>query len=70
MSYGITDIIRDELRRNASYVDEQTYANRMAECEKCEHLSKVLHNCKLCGCFVKAKTKYKLSKCPDTPARW
>jgi hypothetical protein len=24
----------------------------------------------LCGCFVKAKAKYKPSECPDKPPRW
>lgn len=59
---------------NAHYVDQQTYINRLKICETCDHSISVIplagKTCSVCGCFVKAKTRYKKSQCPDTPPRW
>lgn len=50
--------------KDISLIDE-THANaRLEICLSCEHYNKIIGNCKLCGCFVKAKTKIKGSECP------
>ena len=58
----------------AEYVDEQTYINRISQCRNCEHLVTLIPlaggTCKLCGCFVKAKAKYKASECPASIPKW
>lgn len=68
------DVISDELTGNAEYVDQQVYIDRLTQCNKCEHLKTLIPlaggNCSVCGCFVKAKAKYKPSQCPDSPPRW
>lgn len=40
--------------------------SRMKICNRCEHLSNklVLKQCRLCGCFIVAKTKLLGEKCP------
>ena len=37
---------------------------RLKICEGCELLLKPTYNCKVCGCFMKVKTRLKRSKCP------
>jgi hypothetical protein len=37
---------------------------RLRICNGCVNLFKPTGNCKLCGCFVKVKTKLKNQKCP------
>lgn len=41
---------------------------RYKTCLSCEHRNKMLDNCNLCGCFLKAKTKVAEEICPDN--RW
>ena len=43
---------------------------RMTICNSCEHFRNILKVCKLCGCFMPAKTMISGSYCPDTPPRW
>ena len=45
-------------------VDAEIIDSRLSECESCEHLFKPTRNCKLCYCFVDAKTKLKGQSCP------
>lgn len=37
---------------------------RLDVCLECPSLTKVTKQCKECGCFVVAKTKFKTQKCP------
>jgi hypothetical protein len=43
---------------------------RMAICNGCEHLGPIIKVCKLCGCFMPAKTMINGSTCPATPPKW
>ena len=43
---------------------------RMAICKGCEHFRNILKLCKLCGCFMPAKTQIDGSSCPATPPKW
>lgn len=44
--------------------------DRMYICKTCEHFGNILKICKLCGCFLPAKTLIKDSECPAVPPRW
>ena len=39
------------------------YNKRYSICKKCKHLNK-FEMCKICGCYVKAKTKVTNAYCP------
>jgi len=38
MSYSLADIIRDEVVGNAEHTSQQEFLDRVAICQKCEHL--------------------------------
>jgi hypothetical protein len=38
---------------------------RLEICNSCEHLDKTMVTCKKCGCFMKLKTLFPDSKCPE-----
>lgn len=72
--YDIKDVIVDELKGSADHVDKETYEKRKEICFRCDHIKTVIPmtggTCGLCGCFVRLKTRYKESVCPDNPPRW
>ena len=41
-----------------------TAEDRVAICADCEWFRKVIWQCKKCGCFVKAKARFKNETCP------
>jgi predicted Zn-ribbon and HTH transcriptional regulator len=45
-------------------VSEDVRNQRLAECNKCEHLYAPTQNCKQCGCFVRAKVWLPSQYCP------
>lgn len=45
-------------------VDEDIRNHRLEICTGCEHLFQATHQCKKCGCFVKAKTWLPSQVCP------
>ena len=45
-------------------------SKRWETCSKCEHLTKLTKQCKLCYCFMKLKIHVAEAKCPDIPSRW
>lgn len=49
----------------AIFVDENTHKERIAICNACPELNDTLRQCKVCLCFVDAKTKLKSSSCPE-----
>lgn len=65
MTYNLIDVIKDELTGTAQYVSKEEKLRRLNICQTCTHLTKVTHQCGLCGCFVSAKTKYKEAECGD-----
>jgi len=57
------------IAKNAATGVDQTVSpeiaqNRLNICLGCDRLNQTLQNCKECGCFVRAKTKFKQEKCP------
>lgn len=52
---------------HAFKVDETTYMKRINRCKECDKLNKSSMRCKLCGCFVQLKARYKGAsfECPE-----
>ena len=47
-----------------NYIEKIESDKRMQICLGCEHLIKLTHQCKKCGCLMNLKTKLKDSTCP------
>lgn len=47
-----------------NYVEDSVQINRYNICLECPELVKLTNQCKLCGCFMAAKTKLKTASCP------
>jgi len=43
--------------------DDTVIEHRIATCASCEYFTQ-LRRCKQCGCFMDAKTKFVIAKCP------
>ena len=43
---------------------------RLAICKSCENFNTLTKICKICKCFMPAKTKWLSEVCPDDPPRW
>lgn len=68
MSYGLKDIIVDYFNDGIKTVAEEKANERYEICQECEHLNKMIQNCRKCHCFVKYKVILEKSTCPD--GRW
>ena len=44
--------------------DKTLVAYRQSVCDSCEHLDKKFNRCKICGCFMWAKTRVLSMNCP------
>lgn len=53
----------DLLNKN-NYIEKVESDKRMQTCLGCEHLIKLTHQCKKCGCLMNLKTKLKDATCP------
>ena len=47
-----------------NYIEKIESDKRMQICLGCEHLIKLTHQCKKCGCLMNLKTKLKDATCP------
>ena len=47
-----------------NYIEKIESDKRMQTCLGCEHLIKLTHQCKKCGCLMNLKTKLKDATCP------
>ena len=54
-----------DLSNAINILDEKTQQERIAICNACPELNHTLRQCKVCLCFVDAKTKLKSSYCPE-----
>ena len=43
---------------------------RMSICGACEHYNNIIKTCRICSCFMPAKTMFKTSVCPADPPKW
>lgn len=57
---------------NNIFVTTAEKNRRLAICEKCPHIGTFLNqiNCKVCGCFLEAKTALKDQHCPLEQRKW
>lgn len=46
-------------------VDEEVKLGRLAICNDCDNLNKIINTCKQCGCYMPAKAMFADSECPD-----
>ena len=53
----------DLINKN-NYIEKVESDKRMQTCLGCEHLIKLTHQCKKCGCLMNLKTKLKDATCP------
>jgi hypothetical protein len=44
--------------------DKLTRDERYRMCEACPHFQPKMKRCRLCGCFMKIKTKIMFAECP------
>lgn len=47
-----------------NFVNDEIADKRLAFCSECPYLLKISYQCKLCGCFMKAKAKLAHAECP------
>jgi hypothetical protein len=40
------------------------HAERAKICNECEHLNKLISQCRKCGCWMPAKTRLNWAECP------
>jgi hypothetical protein len=53
-----------DLFNKNNYIEKVESDKRMQTCLGCEHLIKLTHQCKKCGCLMNLKTKLKDATCP------
>ena len=59
---GVTPL--DMLNPHTKIVDEAIAEHRLSICNRCPELLQLTKQCKKCGCFMTAKTKMEMAKCP------
>jgi len=45
-------------------------ARRKAHCQACEHWQEANDSCRLCGCALWLKRRWKSERCPLNPPKW
>jgi len=46
-------------------VSQQVKMQRLQICETCDNFIKNMNTCRLCGCYIPAKTLFAKTKCPE-----
>ncbi len=59
---GVTPL--DLLNPMTKHASDELATSRMSICQGCPEFFKASGQCKKCGCFMKAKTKFEAAKCP------
>lgn len=63
-SYNIVDVAKDMLTGKAEYVSAEEQQQRLEQCKRCDKFVKLMNVCNQCGCYMPAKTKFKMASCP------
>jgi hypothetical protein len=58
------NVIPIDLLNKNNYIEKVESDKRMQTCLGCEHLIKLTHQCKKCGCLMNLKTKLNDATCP------
>ena len=64
MTYTLKQIAADMIHGKLEFSEKELAANRIVTSERCENFTKVSRQCKLCSCFMDAKTKLLHAGCP------
>lgn len=56
-----TDLLKGKLPSSAS---AELARERLKVCEQCEYFARLTRQCRLCSCFMDAKTKILEAECP------
>ncbi len=70
MTYGIKDVIKDELTGKANHVPKNIKQERLMICMSCDKFKPISRQCGICGCFIDLKTIYADSSCPLQIPKW
>lgn len=62
---SLTTIAKNKIEGVDQHVTPEIAQKRLNVCLACPNLNKVFKNCKVCGCFVSHKSKYKQESCPE-----
>jgi hypothetical protein len=54
----------DMLNPSTKWLAEEDSEKRFEICKQCPELINITKQCKKCGCFMIAKTKIEISRCP------
>ena len=58
------------IKRNSYFAKPDVQKERMEICRACEHYFKPTGTCKICGCFMRIKSKLGGQSCAATPKKW
>lgn len=70
MTYGIKELIKDEILGQASRVTKDVKDYRLSVCTTCPDFKRITRQCGICGCFLDVKVLYSPSECPANPPKW
>ena len=63
------EVVKDTISLSKPlFVPKNIEKERLDICNACEYYMEKYKRCKMCGCFMEAKTKFSTSECPD--GRW
>ena len=54
-----------EVAKNPKIVPIEEYSRRLNICRSCQYYNEPHSTCRRCGCFMKAKAKFKAARCPE-----
>lgn len=64
ISQTAKNVINGALNGGPIFTSEEKSNARLNICNECEFFAKETARCKKCGCFMKAKVKIEMAKCP------
>ena len=70
MTFGIKELIKDEIKGVADKVSKEIKDYRLSVCKTCSNFQKISRRCGICGCFMDVKVIYTRSECPNNPPKW
>ena len=54
----------NKIRKALEQSTDKVKKNRLNICQSCEHFRPSTSQCRVCGCFMKVKARFKHVKCP------
>jgi len=70
-SHPVINTVHEPIHQSHVLSDtDPLYLQRIEICNICDYRDKAKERCMTCGCFIKAKARLTLSKCPLPEPRW